>query len=95
MLPKMVLSIEIFVSIKLTNLQHFSLIIRNKTYLKRDASCYLARYLPLEHKFLRILPTFAVSFGKKIRTHASFTKILANCISEETLITAVYDKNII
>ena len=31
----------------------------------------------------------------KIRTRASFTKILAKDISEESLITAVYDTNII
>ena len=32
-------------------------------------------------------------WGNKNHTHASFTKILANCISEESLINAVYDKN--
>ena len=33
-----------------------------------------------------------MSLGKKNHTHASFTKIQANCISEESLINAVYDK---
>ena len=34
-----------------------------------------------------------MSLGKKNHTHASLTKIQANCISEESLINAVYDKN--
>ena len=38
---------------------------------------------------------FASLLGKKIRTRASFTKMLANYTSEESLITGVYDKNII
>ena len=36
-----------------------------------------------------------MSFAKKIRTRTSITKILANYTSGESLITAVYDKNII
>ena len=32
---------------------------------------------------------------EKIRARASFTKMLANYTSEESLITGVYDKNII
>ena len=39
-------------------------------------------------------PPSRVSFGHKIRTRASFTKILANYASEESLIIAVYDKNV-
>ena len=39
---------------------------------------------------VRLLPTFAgVLREKKIRTRASFTKILANYISEESLLTEV------
>ena len=45
--------------------------------------------------FLRLLPTFAGDLREKIRKHASFTKILANYMSEESLINADYDKNII
>ena len=42
--------------------------------------------------YLRLLPTFASVLLEKIRTRASFTKILANYMSEEHL---VYNKNII
>ncbi|CAH3045690.1 unnamed protein product [Pocillopora meandrina] len=45
--------------------------------------------------YLRLLPTFASALQEKTRTCASFTKILANYISEESLITADYHKNII
>ena len=37
---------------------------------------------------LRSLPTFAAVLREKIRTHASFTKILTNYTSEKSLITA-------
>ena len=40
-------------------------------------------------------PLSRVSFGGKNRTRASFFKILANHASEESLINAVHDKNII
>ena len=55
-------------------------------------------YLPIMYHAntrFRLLPTFASVLREKIRRHASFTKILANYNSEESLITAVYDKNII
>ena len=45
--------------------------------------------------YLRLLPTFASALQGKTHTCASFTKILANYISEESLITADYHKNII
>ena len=47
--------------------------------------------------YLRLFPTFASALQEKTRTCtcASFTKILANYISEESLITADYHKNII
>ena len=48
-----------------------------------------------EATYLRLLPTFASALQEKTRTCASFTKILANYISEESLITADYHKNII
>ena len=44
---------------------------------------------------LRILPTFADALRKKVRTRASFEKTLPNCISVESLIKVVFDKNII
>ena len=44
---------------------------------------------------LRLLPTFAGILQEKIRTRTIFTKILANYTSEESLITAVYDENMI
>ena len=44
---------------------------------------------------MRLLPIFASDLREKIRQRASFTKILANYISEESLINADYDKNII
>ena len=62
--------------------------------------CRLANY-PTDHvtlsslMYLRLLPNFAGVLWEKIRTRTSFTIILSNCISEESLITAVYDKNII
>ena len=37
-------------------------------------------------RYLRLLPTFAVVLREKIRVCASFTKMLANYISEESLI---------
>ena len=40
-------------------------------------------------------PPSRVSFGEKIRTRASFTKVQANYISEESLINADYNKNIV
>ena len=62
--------------------------------------CRLANY-PTDHvtlsslMYFRLLPNFAGVLWEKIRTRTSFTIILSNCISEESLITAVYDKNII
>ena len=44
---------------------------------------------------LRTLPTFADALSKKNRTRASFKKPLANYISLESLINAVFGKNII
>ena len=44
---------------------------------------------------LRLLPTFAGVLRGNIRTRASFPKILANYISEESLINAVYNENMI
>ena len=44
---------------------------------------------------LRLLPTFAGIPQEKIRTRTIFTKILANYTSEESLITAVYNENMI
>ena len=44
---------------------------------------------------LRLLPTFAGVLRRNIRTRASFPKILANYISEESLINAVYNENMI
>ena len=41
------------------------------------AELKLSRHLP--DACLRLLPTFADVFGKKIRMRASFPKILANC----------------
>ena len=55
---------------------------------------YISR-LQLRVCHLRLLPTFVgVPRGKNC-TRASFTKILANYISEESLIAAAYDKNIV
>ena len=59
--------------------------------------CRLANY-PTDHvtlsslMYFRLLPNFAGVLWEKIRTRTSFTIILSNCISEESLITAVYDK---
>ena len=44
------------------------------------------------HVMLRLLPTFAGVLRKKIRRRASYSKILANNTSEESLINAVYEK---
>ena len=44
---------------------------------------------------LRLLPTFEVVLRKKVRTRASFNKILTNYTSKESLINVVYDKNIV
>ena len=41
-----------------------------------------------------LLPTFAGVLREKIRTRASFTKILANYASKESLIAAAYGENI-
>ena len=41
---------------------------------------------------LRLIPTFEGVLLEKIRTRVSFTKILANYTSEESLITADYDE---
>ena len=51
--------------------------------------------LHLRTSNLRLLPTFAGVLRENIRTRASFTKFLANYISEESLITAVITKNMI
>ena len=63
------------------------------------ASLFLKKFASrnsLKFKFIsRLLPTFAGVFQEKICTHASFTKILANYISEESLLNVDYDKNII
>ena len=45
-------------------------------------------------KELMLLPIFAGVLWEKIRTRASFTKILANYASKESLIAAAYGKNI-
>ena len=44
---------------------------------------------------LRLLPTFTGVLQEKICMHARFTKILAHNTSEESFITANYDKNLI
>ena len=46
-------------------------------------------------KGFKLLPSFAGVLQEKISTHASLTKIIANYISEESLIDADYNKNII
>ena len=44
---------------------------------------------------LRLLPAFAGVLRENFRMRASFSKILAYYISEESLINLDYDKNII
>ena len=44
---------------------------------------------------LSLRPTFAGVFRENIRKRASFTKILANYTSDESLLTADYHKNIL
>ena len=44
---------------------------------------------------LMLLPTFVGIFQEKICSHVSFTKILANYISEKSFISAVSDKNML
>ena len=46
-------------------------------------------------KGFSLLPSFAGVLQEKIRTCASLTKIIANYISEESLINAEYNKTII
>ena len=48
-----------------------------------------------ELKGLGYFSASQVSFRKKIHMHASLTKIIANYISEESLINAEYNKTII
>ena len=44
---------------------------------------------------LRLLPTFAGVFREKIRTRASFAKILGNCILDKNVNNCSFDKNLI
>ena len=46
-------------------------------------------------KGFSLLPSFAGVLQEKIRTHACLTKIIANYMSEESLINAEYNKTII
>ena len=46
-------------------------------------------------KGFRLLPSFTGVLQEKIRMRASLTKIIANHISEESLINADYNKTII
>ena len=73
-----------------------------QTYLHHDnpfLNIQLRKMFILTQDFfspnLRLLPTFAGVLREKIRMRATFTKILANYTSEESLINAVYDKKII
>ena len=51
------------------------------------------RTLPKRSLALRLLPTFVGVLREKLRSRASFTKILTNYISEESLKNLVYDGN--